>query len=85
MTQVFVSKSGSSIGCHMAQIFIDIHRFELFIEKSVQLQLATSFRVRLTKALVSLGFFYQNRHYGVITPAEKLLTPLESNRAVPSG
>ena len=25
MAQVFVSKSGSSIGCHMAQLFIDIH------------------------------------------------------------
>lgn len=25
MAQVFVSKSGSSIGCHAAQIFIDIH------------------------------------------------------------
>ena len=25
MAQVFVSKSGSSIGCHVAQIFIDIH------------------------------------------------------------
>lgn len=25
MAQVFVSKSGSNIGCHVAQIFIDIH------------------------------------------------------------
>ena len=26
MAQVFVSKSGSNIGCHVAQIFIDIHK-----------------------------------------------------------
>ena len=28
MAQVFVSKSGSNIGCHVAQIFIDIHNAE---------------------------------------------------------
>lgn len=28
MAQVFVSKSGSNIGCHVAQIFIDIHTCE---------------------------------------------------------
>ncbi len=26
MAQVFVSKNGSNIGCHVAQIFIDIHK-----------------------------------------------------------
>ena len=29
MAQVFVSKSGSNIGCHVAQIFIDIHTGEM--------------------------------------------------------
>lgn len=29
MAQVFVSKSGSNIGCHVAQIFIDIHNFAI--------------------------------------------------------
>ena len=28
MAQVFVSKSGSNIGCHVAQIFIDIHNHQ---------------------------------------------------------
>ena len=30
MAQVFVSKSGSNIGCHVAQIFIDIHSIGSF-------------------------------------------------------
>ncbi|MCI5977281.1 MAG: hypothetical protein MRZ18_08045, partial [Clostridiales bacterium] len=30
MAQVFVSKSGSNIGCHVAQIFIDIHSNGIF-------------------------------------------------------
>lgn len=35
MAQVFVSKSGSNIGCHVAQIFIDIHTPYYYQEKAL--------------------------------------------------
>ncbi|MCI6203354.1 MAG: hypothetical protein MR663_05535, partial [Lachnospiraceae bacterium] len=44
MAQVFVSKSGSNIGCHVAQIFIDIHRrFSVGTELPYKNRLADNF------------------------------------------
>lgn len=36
MAQVFVSKSGSNIGCHVAQIFIDIHNIKMDKARAVE-------------------------------------------------
>ena len=66
MAQVFVSKSGSNIGCHVAQIFIDIHMGCFCMPKGQRKYNGTQ-KVEIIKRIhrENLSFKGASREYGI--------------------